>query len=282
MKNFAFKLIQLRNLKNQQRFILEEEVSVSLKELAATLNTIRHFLKQNDKTVKFPLHPLPKPKQEIGFTLSNDGHFAHYFPDIEQHYSRQIYLSFCFERNMGCWLSIKKFQSVGEQNDQTEITNLRHCKVYRFYKNRYYIASKCRSFDSNFDVDSNIFAQVLYQDRSIVEFIGDVTCPNMKCRVDKCVYLRSLEEINKSTYECKPKKTCSHVLNIPFKYRKPCVTLYGWNYCFRKKSKLDYQKAKRSPLMRQYIPQSKFPTTWAEEANYELVPKKAKILPYME
>ena len=53
-KIFAFKLFQFCNLKNQQRFILEEEVSVSLKELAAILNTLRQFLKQYDKTVKYP------------------------------------------------------------------------------------------------------------------------------------------------------------------------------------------------------------------------------------
>ena len=45
-KDFAFKLFQFCNLKNQQRFIFEEEVSVSLKEFAAILNTLRQFLKQ--------------------------------------------------------------------------------------------------------------------------------------------------------------------------------------------------------------------------------------------
>ena len=57
---FAFKLIQFCNLKNQQRFFHEQEVSVSLKELAALLDTLRQFLKQYDKTVKFPtLYSLP-------------------------------------------------------------------------------------------------------------------------------------------------------------------------------------------------------------------------------
>ena len=37
---FVFKLFQFCNLKNQQRFILEQEVSVSLKELAAISNTL--------------------------------------------------------------------------------------------------------------------------------------------------------------------------------------------------------------------------------------------------
>ena len=77
-KNFAFQLFQFCNLKNQQRFNLEEEVSVSFKELAAFLNTILQFLKQYDKTFKFPaLYPLPKPKQEVGFTLFKDELFAH-------------------------------------------------------------------------------------------------------------------------------------------------------------------------------------------------------------
>ena len=66
---FAFKLFQFRNLENQQRFFFEEDMSVSLKELAAILNNLRHFLKQCDKAVKSPLYPLPKPKQEVGFTL---------------------------------------------------------------------------------------------------------------------------------------------------------------------------------------------------------------------
>ena len=124
--------------------------------------------------------------------------------------------------------------------------------------------------------DSNILAQVLYQDQSIVELIGDVICPNKKFRGEKSVYITSFEEINKSTYQCKQCKACSHVLNIPFNDQKPCVTSPGWTYCFRKKTKLDYQKEKLSPLMQQSIRQSKLSTTKAEEANIEPAPKKGK------
>ena len=115
--------------------------------------------------------------------------------------------------------------------------------------------------------DSNTLAQVLYQDQSIVELIGDVICPNKKCRGEKSVYLTSFEEINKSTYQCKQCKACSHVLKIPFKDQKPCVTFFGWTYCFGNKTKLDYQKEKLSPLLQQCISQSKLSTTIAEEAN---------------
>ena len=130
-------------------------MSVSLKELAAILNTLRQFLKQCDKTVKFPaLYPLPKPKQEIGFTLFKEEVFAHYFQDIKEHCNRQIRLSFRFERKKECCFPIKKFEIVGEQKVLTEIINinLRHFEVYSLYKNCYYIASKCGIFDSNYDI----------------------------------------------------------------------------------------------------------------------------------
>ena len=90
-------------MKNQQRFILQEEVSVSLKKLAAISNTLRQFLKQYDKAVNFSaLHTLPKTKRDICFTLFKDELFAHYFQEIKEHCSRQIRLSILFERNKAC------------------------------------------------------------------------------------------------------------------------------------------------------------------------------------
>ena len=130
--------------------------------------------------------------------------------------------------------------------------------------------------------DSNILAQVLHPDHSIVELIGDVVWSNRNCRGEKSVYITSFEEINKTTYECKQCKACTQVLNITFKDHKPCVTLFGWTYCFTKKAKLGYQKEKPSSLMRQCISQSKLSTTKAEEANNEPAPKKTKILAYVE
>ena len=50
----------------------------------------------------------------------------------------------------------------------------------------------------------------------------------------------------------------------------------------KKKTNLDYQSKKLSPLMRQYIRHSKLSTTKAKDANNEPVLTKAKILLYME
>ena len=124
--------------------------------------------------------------------------------------------------------------------------------------------------------DSKNIVLVLYQDQSIVQLIGDVICPNKKRGGEKCVYLTKFEEINKSTYQCKQCKARSHVLNIPFEHQKPCVTLFVWTYCFRKKTKSDYPKEKLSPLKRQYIRQSKLSTTKGEEAIMEPVPKRQR------
>ena len=128
-------------------------VSVPSKEVAAILDSLRQFLKQYDKDVKFTaLYPLPIPKLEIGFTLSKDGMFAQNFQDIKEHCNQQVRLSFDFEHNKECCSSIKTFQIVSEENVLTEIINLRHCEVYSIYKNRKYNASKCGMFNSNYDI----------------------------------------------------------------------------------------------------------------------------------
>ena len=81
------------------------------------MNTLRQFLKQYNKTVKFPaFYPLPKHKQEIGFSLFKDELFAQIFQDNKEYCNRQIRLSFRFKRKKECCFSIKKFQIVGEQN----------------------------------------------------------------------------------------------------------------------------------------------------------------------
>ena len=156
---FALKLLQFCNLKNQRRFILQEEVSVSSRGLAAFLNNLRQFLKQYDKTVKIPvLHLLPKPKQEIGFTLLKDQLVAQYFQDIEEHCNRQICLSFRFEGNKECCFSIENFQIVGDQNSQTEIINLRHCEVHSFSKTVTILPQSVEFLIAITISDSNIFA----------------------------------------------------------------------------------------------------------------------------
>ena len=114
-KSFAIKLFQFCDIKTQQRYILQEEVNISRRELTCLVDSLRNFLKTSDEASKCILIPLLKPKVEIGSTLSNDKLFAHYYNDIIEHPNRQIRLSFRFGNNKSCVFSIKKFEIHGNK-----------------------------------------------------------------------------------------------------------------------------------------------------------------------
>ena len=65
-KSFAIKLFQFCNLKTQQRYILQEEVNISRRELTCLVDKLRDFLKPFDQASKCIQIPLPKTKVEIG------------------------------------------------------------------------------------------------------------------------------------------------------------------------------------------------------------------------
>ena len=87
----------------QQRFILKEEVSISKNEIESLLDNLGEFLKPFDQANKVLQIPLPKPKVEIGFTKAKDDLFSHCYKDIAEHLSRQIRISFRFEKNKTCF-----------------------------------------------------------------------------------------------------------------------------------------------------------------------------------
>ena len=96
--SFAIKLFQFRDLKTQQRYILQKEVNISKRELTCLVDSLRDFLKSFDHTSKCIQIPLPKPKVEIGSTNSKDNLFGHYYNGIIEHPNRQIWkeLNKCF------------------------------------------------------------------------------------------------------------------------------------------------------------------------------------------
>ena len=109
-KSFAVTLFQFCDIKTQQRYILQEEVNISRKELTCLVDNLRDFLKTFDQASKCIQIPLPKPKVEIGYTTSKDNLFAHYYNDIIEHPNRRIRLSFRFGNNNSCVFSLKKFE----------------------------------------------------------------------------------------------------------------------------------------------------------------------------
>ena len=151
-KSFAIKLFQFCDLKTQQRYILQEEVNISKRELTCLVDSLRDFLKNFDHASKCRQIPLPKPKVEIGSTKSEDNLFAHYYNDIIEHPNRQICLSFRFGNNNSCVFSIQKFELQGNQFILTDIVNLSHREIHHHYKDRYYVANKCEITESNYNV----------------------------------------------------------------------------------------------------------------------------------
>ena len=151
-KSLAIRLFQFCDLKTQQRYILQEEVNISKRELTCLVNNLRDFLKISDQASKCIHIPLPKLKVEIGSTKSKDNLFAHHYNDIIEHLNRQIRLSFRFGNSNSCVFSLKKFELHGNQFILTETVNVNHHEIQHLYKNRYYVANKCEIIESNYNV----------------------------------------------------------------------------------------------------------------------------------
>ena len=66
-KSFAFKVFHFCDSKLQQRFIVNQEVSICKNEFESLLNSLGEFLKASDQANKLSQLPLPKPKFEVGF-----------------------------------------------------------------------------------------------------------------------------------------------------------------------------------------------------------------------
>ena len=151
-KSFGIKLFQFCDLKTQQRYILQEEVNISKRELTCLVDNLREFLKTFDQASKCIQIPLPKPKVEIGSTKSKDNLFVHHYKDIIEHPNRQIRLSFRFGNNNSFVFSLKKFELHSNQFILTEIVYLNHRENHHLYKNRYYVANKCEIIESKYNV----------------------------------------------------------------------------------------------------------------------------------
>ena len=95
-KSFAIKLFQFCDIKTQQRYILQEEVNISKREITCLVDSLRDFVKTYDQANKCIQFPVPKHNVEIGSTKSKDHLFAHYYNDIIEHPNRQNPISFRF------------------------------------------------------------------------------------------------------------------------------------------------------------------------------------------
>ena len=147
-KSFAIKLFQFCDLKTQQRYILQEEVNNSKKELTCLVDNLRDFLKTFDQAIKCIQIPLPKPKVEIGSTKSKNNLFTHHYNDIFEHPNRQVRLSFRIGNKNSCVFSLK---SLNYRAINLFLRKFSTLPIVKF-KNRYYAANKNEIIESNYNV----------------------------------------------------------------------------------------------------------------------------------
>ena len=107
-KSFAFKGFHFCDSKLQQRFILNEEISISKQEIESLLDSLGEFRKAFDQANKVSQIPLPKPQFETEFTKTKDELFSHCYKDIVEHLNRQIRLAFQFEKKQDLCLFHQK------------------------------------------------------------------------------------------------------------------------------------------------------------------------------
>ena len=168
-------MFQFCDNKTQQRYILQELVNISRKELSFLVDSLRGFLEAFDKESKSFQIPLPKQQIETGPTKSIDNLFAHYYNDIIEHANRQNRVSFRFGNNKSCVfpskclknaviilnlqklsnLTIAKF-TVSTRTDITFQTSVKLLRAFTIYST---FTRDCRYDKSNFNFFGNVFCQ---------------------------------------------------------------------------------------------------------------------------
>ena len=151
-KSFAFKVFHFCDSKLQQRFVLIEEVSISKKEIESLLDSLGEFLKIFDQANKLLQIPSTEPIFEIGFTKAKHQLFSNCYKDVFEQLKRQNRLCFQFEINKTCVFSVKKFEHYGDQFILTEVVNLGYREIKYLYKNHFFVAYKCDTFESIYNV----------------------------------------------------------------------------------------------------------------------------------
>ena len=136
----------------QQPFILQEEFSISKREIESLLDSLGEVVKIFDQASKVSQIPLPKAKIQNGFTNAKDELFSQCNTDRAEHLNRQIRLTFRFEKNKNHVFSIKKFEHYGDQFVFTEVVNLGYREIKHPYRNPIFVAYKCDIFASNYDI----------------------------------------------------------------------------------------------------------------------------------
>ena len=146
-------MFQFCDSKLQQRFVLNEEVGISKKEIESLLDSLGEFLKAFDQANKVSQIPLPKPNFRIGFTTAKDELFSHCYRYIVEHLNRQIRLSFRFEKKTRLASFPSKSLNITVINSFLQkLATWVTAKSNISKRIDFFVAYKCDFFQSNYDV----------------------------------------------------------------------------------------------------------------------------------
>ena len=150
-KYFAFKLLQFCDLKTQQRFILQEEVNFSQKELIFLLTVCAIFAKLLMKRASVYRFHYRNSKLRLDQQSRKTTSLLN-TKKIKTYPNEQIRLPFWFGNNNSCVFSTKKIELHGQHFVLAEIVKRNHREIQHLYKNRFYDVNNCKMIESNYDV----------------------------------------------------------------------------------------------------------------------------------
>ena len=148
-KLFAINVFQVCDLKTQQRYILQEEVNISKRELTCLVDSLRVFLKTLVKLASAYRFPYQSPKLSL---------------DLQSHKTISLLITITISLN----IQIDNFVYHSDLETSilasfpSKILNCTAVKLFlrklstltidHLYKNRYYVANKSEIIESNYNV----------------------------------------------------------------------------------------------------------------------------------
>ena len=213
-KSFAIKLFQFCDLKTQQRYILQEDVNISKRELTCLVDNLRDFLKILTKlasTYRFPYRS-PELRMDlqsqktisllITITTSLNIQIDKFVYHSNLEATILAYFPSKVLNNTAINLFLQKLSTLTivkfTISTRTDITLQTSVKKFR-------AITICSAFTPDCGYDN-----------STIILIGDVYCPNTKCLGKLCVHKKTFQSLGRSDYYCPQFGCVCQVSNIPF------------------------------------------------------------------
>ena len=191
----AFNSFQVCHLKIQQRYLLQEEVNVSKREISSLVDSLSDFLKFLDKESNCLQFALLKPKYEIGSTKSKDNLFARYNKDVFEFRKRQIHLPCRFQNTIpACFPSIR-LNYMAINLFLQKLSTLTIAKLTTSTRTDITLPASVNKLKRI--TTCSAFTRDSWNKKNIINFIGSEYCPNGMCSEKFCLHEKNFQSFQK-------------------------------------------------------------------------------------